>query len=89
MSETPNLYGPGSPYIHPRKILDHMPAVTVTPQVCNALRNGRNVNLPEFSDAPLVRVFYSQVGLLGVARRIAGTLFHPEVILYGSNEPLP
>lgn len=66
-----------------------MPAVTVTPEVCNAFRNGRSVNLPDFSSAPLVRVFYSQTGLLGIAERVAGTLFKPKVVLFGSNETLP
>lgn len=75
--------------MHPRKLLTHMPAVTVTPEVALAFRHGRNVHLPEFSTAPLVRVFYSQTGLLGVARRLAGPLFHPEVSLYRADEPLP
>jgi hypothetical protein len=89
MPSEDDLYGPGSPYIHPRKILTHMPAVTVTAEVCTALRNGRSVNLPEYSDARFVRVFWSQEGLLGVAERVAGTLFKPKTILYGSNEKLP
>jgi tRNA pseudouridine55 synthase len=47
------------------------------------------VNLPEFSDAPLVKAFVNQQLLLAVLQRIAGTLFQPRVVLYGSNEPLP
>ena len=86
---TDDLYGPGSPYIHPRQLLSHIPSVTVTPEIVTAFRNGRSVNLPEYSDAPLVKVFYSQKGLLGIARRVAGTLFKPETVLFGSNEPLP
>jgi hypothetical protein len=27
--------------------------------------------------------------LLAVAQRVAGTLFQPRVVLFGSNEPLP
>jgi tRNA pseudouridine55 synthase len=89
--ETPNipLLPPSSPYIHPRQILTRFPSVTASPQVVTALRNGRSVNLPEFSDAPLVKVFADQQLLLAVAQRVAGTLFQPRVVLFGSNEPLP
>jgi tRNA pseudouridine55 synthase len=59
------------------------------PQVIAALRNGRSINLPEFSDAPLVKVFADQHLLIAVAQRVAGTLFQPRVVLFGSNEPLP
>jgi hypothetical protein len=89
MPHTDDLYGPGSPFLHPRKILEEFPAVTVSPEVCTAFRNGRAVNLPDYSDSQFVRVFWSQLGLLGVAERIAGTLFRPKVVLYGSNEKLP
>jgi hypothetical protein len=88
-SDKEDIYPPNGPFIHPRNLLTHMPAVTVTAEVCTALRNGRSVNLPEYSDARFVRVFWSQEGLLGVAERVAGTLFKPKTILYGSNEKLP
>jgi tRNA pseudouridine55 synthase len=78
-----------SPYLHPRQILTHFPSVTAAPELVTAIRNGRSVNLPEFSDAPLVKVFANQQLLLAVMQRIAGTLFQPKVVLYGSNEPLP
>jgi tRNA pseudouridine55 synthase len=78
-----------SPFIHPRQILSHFPSVTATPEVVAAIRNGRSVNLPEFSDAPLVKVFANQHLLVAVVHRIAGTLFQPRVVLFGSNEPLP
>lgn len=78
-----------TPYLHPRQILTHFPSVTASPQVVAALRNGRSVNLPEFSDAPLVKVFADQQLLIAVAQRVAGTLFQPRVVLFGSNEPLP
>jgi tRNA pseudouridine55 synthase len=80
---------PAFPYLHPRQILSRLPSVTVTPEVLAAIRNGRAINLAEFSDAPLVKVFANQQLLLAVAQRIAGTLFQPKVVLYGSNEPLP
>jgi tRNA pseudouridine55 synthase len=80
---------PASPYLHPRQILKDFPSVTAPEQTVAAIRNGRSVNLPEFSDAPLVKVFASQSLLLAVMQRVAGTLFQPRVVLYGSNEPLP
>jgi tRNA pseudouridine55 synthase len=80
---------PRSPYLHPRKVLGAFPSVTASPPCIAAIRNGRSVNLPEFSDAPLVKVFAGQSLLLAVVQRIAGTLFQPRVVLFGSNEPLP
>ena len=39
------------------------------------------MNLPELSKAPMVRVFASQRELLAIAKRVAGTLFQPKVVL--------
>jgi tRNA pseudouridine55 synthase len=78
-----------SPYLHPRQILTKFPSVTATPESVAAIRNGRAVNLPEFSSAPLVKVFADQRLLVAVVHRLAGTLFQPQVVLFGSNEPLP
>ena len=78
-----------SPYLHPRQLLPAFPAVTASAPCIAAIRNGRSVNLPEFSDAPLVKVFAGQRLLVAVVQRIAGTLFQPRVVLFGSNEPLP
>jgi len=80
---------PQSPYLHPRQILNGFPSVTAAPQAIAAIRNGRSVNLPEFSEAPLVKVFADQRLLVAVVQRVAGTLFQPRVVLFGSNEPLP
>lgn len=67
--------------IHPRLLLPELPAVTADAQVLGRLRNGAQANLPEFSRASLVKVFASQRELVGVARRIAGTLFQPVAVL--------
>ena len=75
----------GSVLIHPRRILPHMPAVTAPPDAMGRLRNGGAVNLPEMSDAPLVKVFANRDELVAVARRIAGTLFQPTVVLAGAS----
>jgi tRNA pseudouridine55 synthase len=39
------------------------------------------VNLPEFSGAPLVKIFHGQRTLVAIGRRIAGTLFQPIAVL--------
>jgi len=80
---------PTSPYIHPRRILAAIPCVTATPEQLAAIRNGRATNLPEYSDSPLAKVFGGQHVLVAVAARVAGTLFRPHVVLFGSNETLP
>jgi hypothetical protein len=41
------------------------------------------VNLPDLSKAKLVKVFYGQSELIAIATRIAGTLFHPKIVLAG------
>ncbi len=66
---------------HPRTLLTEMPSVTVDERVAGQLRNGMQVNLPEFGGASLVKVFTSPAELLGVAKRIAGTLMQPVVVL--------
>jgi len=45
------------------------------------LRNGAQANLAEFSDEAIVKVFAGQRELVAVARRIAGTLFQPVIVL--------
>jgi tRNA pseudouridine55 synthase len=70
-----------SPYLHPRMILTKLPSVTAIPETISAIRNGRSVNLSDYSDAPLVKVFADQTTLVAIAHRVAGTLFHPKVVL--------
>jgi tRNA pseudouridine55 synthase len=67
--------------VHPRKLLPEMPGVTGDPMVLGRLRNGAQANLPEFSHAPLVKVFAGQRELVGIAKRVAGTLFQPVVVM--------
>lgn len=66
---------------HPRTLLPHLPAVTVDEKTAGHLRNGMQVNLPEYSTAALVKVFTGPAELFGIARRIAGTLMQPHVNL--------
>lgn len=67
--------------VHPRTLLPEMPAVTGDAQALSRLRNGAQANLAEFSDASLVKVFAGQRELVGIAKRIAGTLFQPMVVM--------
>ncbi len=64
-----------------RLLLPEMPSVTVDDQVLGRLRNGGQANLPEFSQAALVKVFAGPRLLTVIAKRIAGTLFQPVVVL--------
>ena len=67
--------------VHPRKLLPEMPAVSGDEQSLGRLRNGAQANLPEFSNATLVKVFAGQRELVGIAKRVAGTLFQPVVVM--------
>ena len=67
--------------VHPRRILPEFPSVTATEVNLARIRNGMAVNLPEMSRAPLVKVFAGQAELVCIASRVAGTLFHPKVVL--------
>src|SRR5580698_7751337 len=66
---------------HPRTLLPEMPSVTVDDQLAGRLRNGMQVNLPDFSQAPLIKIFTTPTDLLAIGRRIAGTLTQPIVVL--------
>jgi tRNA pseudouridine55 synthase len=67
--------------IHPRSLMPEMPAVVGDEVVLGRLRNGQQANLPEFSRAPLVKVFVGQRELAGIAKRVAGTLFQPVLVM--------
>jgi tRNA pseudouridine55 synthase len=67
--------------VHPRSLLPEMPSVTADEQALGRLRNGAQANLPEFSRAPLVKVFDGQRELVGIAKRVVGTLFQPVVVM--------
>lgn len=71
-------------FVHPRKLLPAMPSITVNDEVAAQIRSGRAVNLAEFSKAKQVKVFYGQTDLIAIASRVAGTLFHPKIVLAGA-----
>lgn len=66
---------------HPRALLPEMPSVTADAGTLGRLRNGMQVNLPEYSDAAMVKIFAGQRELAGIGKRVAGTLFQPFVVL--------
>jgi tRNA pseudouridine55 synthase len=66
---------------HARTLLPEMPAVTADDQTVGRIRNGMQVNLPEYSGAALVKIFEGQRELVAVGKRVAGTLFQPFVVL--------
>ena len=68
-------------FIHPRKLLPNMPCVMADEPSVARIRSGRTVNLPELSRARQVKVFSGQRDLIAVATRVAGTLFHPKIVL--------
>lgn len=70
--------------VHPRQLLPQMPSVTANDEVAAHVRCGRAVNLPDFSRAKHVKIFYGQSDLIGIGTRIAGTLFHPKIVLAAS-----
>ena len=66
---------------HPRTLLPEIPSTTADEQTVGRIRNGMQVNLPEFSRASLVKIFCGQRELVAIGRRVAGTLFQPMVVL--------
>jgi tRNA pseudouridine55 synthase len=74
---------PEEMFIHPRQLLPQFPCVTATEEMATRIRSGRTVNLPELSRARQVKVFTGQRELIAIATRVAGTLFHPKIVLAG------
>ena len=71
-------------FVHPRKLLPEFPSVAADETTAARIRAGRTVNLPELSRARLVKVFVGQSNLIAIATRVAGTLFHPKIVLCNS-----
>lgn len=66
--------------IPPAELLPEFPAVVAPPDAAQRLRQGRTANLPEFSKILTVRVFLPSGTLLAIARRVAGSLFQPQIV---------
>lgn len=67
--------------VHPRLLLPEMPAVIVDEVTQGRVRNGMQVNVPEFSRSAYVKVFAGPRELFAIAKRVAGTLVQPVVVL--------
>jgi len=81
LQEAANAGRPEELFVHPRKVLPQFPAVTATDETAAHIRSGRAVNLLELSRARQVKVFQGQRELIAIATRVAGTLFHPKIVL--------
>ena len=66
---------------HPRTLLPDFPSTTADAQSAGRMRNGAMCNLADFSGASHVKVFANRHELIGIAQRIAGTLFQPIVVI--------
>jgi tRNA pseudouridine55 synthase len=67
--------------LHARTLLPEMPSVTINAETAGRIRNGMQVNVPEFSQAPLIKIFEGPRDLLAIARRVAGSLVQPIVVM--------
>ena len=76
-------------FLHPRQLLPEFPCVTATDETAAKIRSGRTVNLPELSRKRYVKVFYGQAELIAIAARVAGSLFHPKIVLAADRAPQP
>ncbi len=84
LDEVEQLYAAGEleqRMVHPRTLLPEMPAVTADEATLGRLRNGMQVNLPEYSGAERVKIFAGQRELAAIGKRVAGTLFQPVIVL--------
>lgn len=70
-------------FVHPRKLLPDFPSVTADEPTIARIRSGRTINLPDLSRSRQVKVFSGQKDLIAIATRVAGTLFHPRLVLCG------
>jgi tRNA pseudouridine55 synthase len=66
---------------HPRTLLPELPSTTADAHTAGRMRNGALCNLADFSAASHVKVFANRNELIGIAQRVAGTLFQPVVVI--------
>jgi len=73
-------------FVHPRRLLPDLPSVTPNEETIAKIRAGRPVNLLELSSSKQVKVYRGQRELIAIVNRVAGTLFHPKIVLMGQPE---
>ncbi len=71
----------GEALVPARDLLPELPGVVAPLEAMAKMMNGQPANLPEFSRAVRVRVFTPEGKLLAIARRVAGSLFQPQIVL--------
>ncbi len=64
-----------------RQVLPKLPTVVATEEQLTKVRHGNSVNLPEISQAQLIKVLATGGELAAIAKRVAGTLFQPKIVL--------
>jgi len=62
-------------------VLAGMPALLVDDTSAVRLKNGMQINLPDFSSAPLLRILHPRDRIFAIGKRMAGTLFAPQTVL--------
>jgi tRNA pseudouridine55 synthase len=70
----------GQKLLSAKAVLRTFPAVVLRSEETERIRHGNAQNLPVFSPAEMVKVFDGD-DLIAIARRVAGTLFQPKVVL--------
>jgi tRNA pseudouridine55 synthase len=64
-----------------RQVLPKLPTVVGNEEQLMKVRHGNSVNLPEISQASLIKVLGPGGELAAIAKRVAGTLFQPKIVL--------
>lgn len=64
-----------------RRVLPKLPSVVAMDDQLARVRHGNSVNLMELSQAPQVKVLTQGGELAAIAKRVAGTLFQPKIVL--------
>jgi len=81
VAEAASQHGIDELMVHPRRVLPEIPCATADEETVGRIRHGRTVNLAEFSKSKWVKVYAGQSDLICLASRVAGSLFHPKVVL--------
>lgn len=64
-----------------RRVLPKLPSVVATEEQLARVRHGNSVNLMELTQASQVKVLTQCGELAAIAKRVAGTLFQPKIVL--------
>jgi len=62
-------------------VLPELPPVQIDAANQERLRNGMQINLPDFSGAPLIKILSVDGEIVAIGKRLAATLFAPQTVL--------